>query len=101
MGIMTRVHMLAIPTVTTETICMTRDIEYLSYYSIVLSQFYVFFCMYFILCDMQSLSLVFSLCFDYTHVSRFLFCIVLCSLLLSIRIKHDEGVVLPTCSLSP
>merc|ERR1711982_104424 len=81
---------------------MTRDIENYSSYSVLLfvSVFSILFCMYFILCgDIQSLSLVYVYVSS-TRVFHVFVCMVLCSILLCIRIKHDEGVVLPTCSLT-
>merc|ERR1711862_118879 len=54
----------------------------------------------FILCELQSLFFLFCHMFRLHVCFTFFLCIVLCSILLHIRIKHDEGVVLPTCSLT-
>merc|ERR1711862_185252 len=80
---------------TRDVIRMTRDINLFFFlYS------FPFVCFSFILCDMQSFSLLYRHMFRLHVCFTFFVCTFLCSILLFIRIKHDEGVVLPQCSLT-
>merc|ERR1711862_83531 len=91
MTIMTRNVIL----MTRDVIRMTRDINLFFFlYS------FPFVCFSFILCDMQSFSLLYRHMFRLHVCFTFFVCTFLCSILLFIRIKHDEGVVLPQCSLT-